>query len=69
MSEFINLNTLVLEARYSDNTIELDEQVECQWCHGMFERCDLRKETNMGYICDACARAIESRGEELTFVE
>lgn len=45
-----------------------EEIIKCQWCG---EECDPdegRYEENMGFLCDTCIRALESRGEELNFV-
>lgn len=38
--------------------------VECSWCGNDYEEEEL-KETNLGFLCDDCIRAIASRGEDI----
>lgn len=48
---------------------DIDDEVECVWCHEVYPKDDCKKEKNMGYLCDKCQRAIKSRGEDLEFEE
>ena len=43
-----------------------EEHFLCIWCEDLFPKSELRKEVNMGYLCDTCIQAIHSRGERLT---
>ncbi len=61
---------LALEARLDDREIEItDEQGNawrlCQWCSELFPESELRKEADLGHLCDRCIMAIHSRGERL----
>lgn len=44
-----------------------EETVECAWCNRKLPKCECHKEIDMGWLCDSCERAINSRGETLTF--
>ena len=46
---------------------EEEETVECAWCNRKLPKCECHKEVDMGWLCDSCERAINSRGETLTF--
>lgn len=46
-----------------------EETKVCAWCGDELDASELRKEIDLGYLCDSCIRAIESRGETLTFEE
>ena len=46
-----------------------EETKVCKWCGEEYEVSELKKEVNLGYLCDTCIRAIKSRGETLTFEE
>lgn len=46
-----------------------EEYHTCEWCGEEFPESEMRYEKNMGWLCDTCIRAIESRGEELEFDE
>ena len=48
---------------------EGDEIGTCAWCEQEYDVSDLKKDKDLGYICDHCARAITSRGEELEIIE
>lgn len=50
-------------------TEEFEEEatVECVWCNHTLPKSECRKEVDMGWLCDRCERAINSRGETLTF--
>lgn len=37
----------------------------CQWCGEIFPEDELREEKDLGYLCEYCISAIESRGEKL----
>lgn len=59
---------------YSDNPIsEADDEesdtAKCAWCGEEFEKSALRKEKDLGYLCNTCARGIASREGPLTFEE
>ena len=43
-----------------------EEHFLCVWCEDLFPKSELRKEVNMGYLCDTCIQAIHSRGERVT---
>lgn len=47
--------------------VDGDKYEFCEWCGKLLLINELRKEVNLGYLCDECRRAIESRGEKLTF--
>lgn len=47
--------------------VDDEETAICAWCKEEFPIYDMKKEVNLGYLCDSCQRAIESRGEELVF--
>jgi hypothetical protein len=38
----------------------------CTWCEEIYPMSELRKEADMGYLCDHCIQAIWSRGEKLS---
>ena len=46
---------------------EEEETVECAWCNRELPKCECHKEVDMGWLCDKCEQAINSRGETLTF--
>lgn len=46
---------------------DFEDEVECAWCSRVFPKCECHKEVDMGWLCDGCERAINSRGETLTF--
>ena len=47
--------------------LEEEETGRCVWCGGSFPLSEMNKEKDMGYICDHCKEALQSRGEELEF--
>ena len=49
------------------NEEETEETVECVWCNHLVPKGECRKEVDMGWLCDRCEQAINSRGETLTF--
>lgn len=49
------------------NEADFEDPVICSWCKDMFEKADCKKEKDMGWLCDQCQRALESRGVELEF--
>ena len=57
----------VMKEEYDDSGFE--DPVICSWCKDMFEKLDCKKEKDMGWLCDQCQRALESRGVELEFEE
>ncbi len=38
-----------------------EEHFLCIWCEDLFPKSELRKEVNMGYLCDTCIQAICNR--------
>ena len=42
-----------------------EDLITCAWCKDNYDKSDLVK-TDLGYLCDNCIRAIESRGESIT---
>ncbi len=48
-------------------TMNGEELEYCEWCGELMLASEMRKEERMGYLCDRCQRAIESRGEELNY--
>ena len=49
------------------NEDDFQDPVVCSWCKDMFEKADCKKEKDIGWLCDQCQRALESRGVELEF--
>lgn len=43
----------------------LDEWALCVWCEDLYPKSGLRKEKDMGLLCEYCIEAIRSRGEKL----
>lgn len=41
----------------------------CEWCKEPFPESDLKKDMHLGWLCDYCVDALESRGEKLTLME
>lgn len=48
---------------------ENEDTVECKWCNELFDKSECRYEVDLGWLCQQCIAAIESRGEPLTFRE
>lgn len=53
----------------SQDEDEFEETAKCNWCGEEFSLLELRNEKDLGYLCNHCIRGIESRGEELEFIE
>lgn len=49
------------------NEADFEDPVICSWCKDMCEKSDCKKEKDLGWLCDQCQRALESRGVELEF--
>ena len=47
----------------------LEEWKLCTWCEDLYPEGDMRKEMDMGYLCENCIDALKSRGERLRFEE
>lgn len=47
--------------------IDGEEYEFCGWCGELKPIGDMRKEEQLGYLCDGCQRAIASRGEKLKY--
>ena len=45
-----------------------DAWTKCAWCEGLFPENELKKEKDMGYLCDWCVQGILSHGESLCLV-
>ena len=45
----------------------MEDFKNCDWCNNEFEEYELTK-TSLGYLCDCCIRAIESRGESVNVI-
>lgn len=41
------------------------EVIKCDWCGEEYEIYDMVHEQDLGWLCETCVRAIESRGETL----
>ena len=52
-----------------DDDDEESDTAKCAWCGEEFEKSALCKEKDLGYLCNTCARGIESREGPLTFEE
>lgn len=52
-----------------DDDDEESDTAKCAWCGEEFKKSALRKEKDLGYLCNTCARGIESREGPLTFEE
>lgn len=48
---------------------ENEDMVECTWCSELVDKSECRYEVKMGWLCEYCIEALESRGEVLTFRE
>lgn len=52
-------------------SIEIKDNFEqchlCEWCDELYPESELRKEEDLGYLCNRCIKGIESRGEKLDF--
>jgi len=48
---------------------EDSDTAKCAWCGEEFEKSALRKEKDLGYLCNTCAKGIQSREGSLTFEE
>lgn len=63
----------VLLSEDDNPTSEVDDEesdmAKCAWCGEEFEKSALRKEKDLGYLCNTCARGIASREGPLTFEE
>jgi len=38
----------------------------CGWCGELYPKSEMKKEVDLGYLCNGCIQAIRSRGEKLT---
>ena len=57
----------ISEAEFNRGELLQDGEAICAFCGEIFDIDEMKKEVNMGYLCDSCASAIWSRGETLTF--
>lgn len=44
-------------------------EMECQWCNKLKPNTEGKVEVDLGFLCDTCIKAIESRGETLCFLD
>ena len=60
---------------HNENTLKEEDEDDteryevCAWCGEKFPLSDLKKEKDLGYICNQCAKGIESREGPLNFEE
>lgn len=60
---------------HDENTLKEEDEDDteryevCAWCGEKFPLSDLKKEKDLGYICNQCAKGIESREGPLNFEE
>lgn len=45
------------------------ETIKCAWCGEEFEKSNMKKEKDLGYLCNTCAKGIQSREGKLNFEE
>lgn len=57
----------ISEAEWNRGELLTDDEAICTWCGEIYDKSELKEELNLGYLCDSCIRAIESRGEDLVF--
>ena len=62
-TEFIGHRNTKKGKKYSE------ENRECQWCKKLKPHTEGKFKVDLGFICDTCIRAIESRGEKLSFLD
>ena len=55
----------ITEEEWNRGYLLTDDEAICAWCGEICDKSELKEELNLGYLCDGCIRAIESRGEEL----
>lgn len=59
------------EAKAENRELEITDEngnawFLCTWCEELFPESELRKEADLGHLCDHCIMAIHSRGERLS---
>lgn len=59
----------VLIPESADNDEEESEMVKCAWCGEEAEKSAMKKEKDLGWLCNTCARGIASREGPLNFEE
>ena len=57
----------ITEEEWNRGYLLTDDEAVCTWCGEIYDKSELKEELNLGYLCDSCIRAIESRGEDLVF--
>ena len=57
----------ITEEEWNRGYLLTDDEAVCTWCGEIYDKSALKEELNLGYLCDSCIRAIESRGEDLVF--
>lgn len=61
---------LALEAKEEGREIEIldksyNEFALCGWCDSLEEKRGMREERDLGFLCEHCILALQSRGEEM----
>lgn len=72
MSKFkqILINILKENNFFNDNDDDDYETYErCEWCNEIYPKFELKKEKDLGYLCNRCIKGLESREGPLTFEE
>jgi hypothetical protein len=54
-----------LKETLTEEDEDFEEYENCSWCGGKFSKSELRKEKDMGYLCNQCGKGIESREGDL----
>lgn len=52
-----------------DENKDESETIKCAWCGEEFEKSNMKKEKDLGYLCNTCAKGIQSREGKLNFEE
>lgn len=55
------------ELKEEDHDDDEERYGKCSWCGEEFPLSDLKKEKNLGYVCNRCAKGIESREGPLSW--
>ena len=61
---------LAIKSKQTNKEIEIvdanyEEYLMCAWCDALYPKSELRREVNLGYICEWCVEGIHSHGEKL----
>lgn len=71
MSKFkqILINILKENNFFNDNDDNYETYERCEWCNEIYPKSELKKEKDLGYLCNRCIKGLESREGPLTFEE